>query len=460
MKVFKPSRPALVGAATAFLLASLISPPQVSSDDPTNRGLKEQYLIDIYKREAQKIVIAIAGFPSFQLEPGGENLAGKAASILSDDLKFSGIFDVLDPSFLPFEPKKVKAGEAKGVLPALNALKVQALAIGELKNRGRELILEGRLFDVARGEMVFGKRYVGDSKSFRRMIHRFADEIVYRLTGEKGIAQTRIAFVSEVQDGKGVYKDIYVMDYDGYEAEAYIRVRGDPGRSINLSPRFSPDGRFLAYTSYRDGNPDLFLLDLETGRRQKLSAAPGLNISPAWSPDGSWIVFSMSGEQGTHLYLVRQDGSELRKLTTGLGINVSPTFSPNGRQIAFVSDRGGSPQIYVMDVEGTNVRRLTFSGDYNVSPRWSPRGDKIAFVSRRGGVLNIFIMNPDGSDVQQLTFNSGNNEDPTWSPSGRHLIFTSDRNGRKNLYVMNADGSEQRRLTNNGRDNYLADWSP
>lgn len=408
----------------------------------------QRYIIDIYKEEPQKISIAIAGFPP--LEAGGEDLARLAASVLEADLKTSGIFDVLDPSFLPIEPSQIRVGEEKGILPGLNALRVQALAMGHLSSNGEELVLEGRLFDVARGEMIFGKRYIGAPKVLRNMVHRFSDEIVYRLTGEKGIAQSKIAFVSIVNGAK----EIFIMDYDGHNE---ILVTGN--RSINLSPRFSPDGRLLAYTSYRDNNPDLFVLNLTTGRRDKLSAAPGLNISPAWSPDGRWIAISLSKDGGVNLYLMRRDGSGIRQLTTGTGINVSPTFSPNGRQIAFVSDRGGTPQIYVMDVEGTNLRRLTFTGDYNVSPRWSPRGDKIVFVSRREGALHIFLMNPDGSEVQQLT-SKGNNEDPAWSPDGRHIVFTSDRDGRRNLYVMRADGSQQRRLTNNGRENFLPDWSP
>jgi len=412
---------------------------------------EQRYIIDIYKEQPQKISIAVVGFQPFRLMPTSGDLAKTAAAVLDADLKNSSIFDVLDPSFLPFEPSKIAIGEEKGVLPILNALKVQALVVADLSARGKDVVLEGRLFDIAQGEMVFGKRYTGDPKVLRKIVHRFADEITYRLTGEKGIAQSKIAFVSVVNGAK----EIFVMDYDGHNP---ILVTGN--RSINLSPRLSPDGRFLAYTSYLDKNPDLFILDLETGRRQKISAAPGLNISPAWSPDGQWIALALSRDGGTNLYLLHRDGSKLRQLTSGSGINVSPTFSPNGRQIAFVSDRGGSPQIYMMDVEGTNTRRLTFTGNYNASPRWSPKGDKIAFISRHGEVFNIYLMNPDGSEMKQLTSNAGNNEDPAWSPNGRHIVFTSNRDGKRTLYIMNADGSNQRRLIDNGRENYLPEWSP
>jgi TolB protein len=431
------------GLMVGVVLAALSTPVLAAED---------RFTIDIYRREAQRIAIAVAGFPSFKLGVRAEDLGTQAGAILIDDLKNSGIFDVIEPAFLPFEAAQVGLGQERGILPALNSLKVQALVVGKLSSRGNDLLLEGQLFEVAKGQMLSGKRYVGDQRSLRTMVHRLADEIVFRLTGEKGVATSRIAYVSSV-DGA---KEIYVMDYDGYNPAL---ITGN--RSINLSPRWSPDGKQIAYTSYRDHNPDLFAVHLETGRRRKISSNPGLNIAPGWSPDGHWLAFSMSSGQGTNLFLGRADGTEVRPLTVGSHINVSPSFSPNGRQIAFNSDRGGSPQIYIMDVEGTNIRRLTFGvGDYSVSPRWSPRGDRIAFVGRLRGSFDIFVINPDGTGLAQLTGTSGNNEEPSWSPDGRHIVFTSTRSGRRDLYVMRADGSNQRRLTNNGRENYLADWSP
>ncbi len=419
---------------------------------PTAGSVEEKLTIHIYRKEAQKITIAVVGFPAFRFGPNAEDLGTQAGGILADDLRNAGIFDVIEPSFLPFEATQVGLGQERGLLPALNSLKIQALVVGKLSSRGSELLLEGQLFEVVRGELLSGKRYVGDIRSLRWMVHRLTDEIVFRLTGEKGIASSRIAYVSSV-DGA---KEIYVMDYDGYNP---VLVTGN--RSINLSPRWAPDGRRIAYTSYRDQNPDLFVVSLESGRRQKVSSSPGLNIAPAWSPDGQWLAFSISSGMGTNLVLSRPDGTGLRPLTVGPHINVSPSFSPDGRQIAFNSDRGGTPQIYIMESDGTNTRRLTFGvGDYSVSPRWSPRGDKIAFVGRLYGNFDIFLISPDGTGLVQLTSNSGNNEEPSWSPDGRHLVFTSTRNGRRELYIMSADGTTQRQLTKNGKENYLADWSP
>jgi TolB protein len=409
---------------------------------------------ELREQAAPRITIAIAGFESFVLN--GEDLGKLGASILTADLRFTTVFDVMEPAILPFDPASVRLDQERPLFPGLNSLKVQHLAVGQVTSRGREAVVEGRLYDVATGNMVFGKRYVGDSKFYRLIIHRFADDILFGLTGEKGVAQSRIAFASRVSR---TGKEMFVMDYDGASPMAITS-----NQSVNLSPRWSPDGRLLAYTSYQwdaqrgQHNPNLVILNWDSGRREVLSARPGLNISPAWSPDGQWLALAMSAGGGTNLFLVSKDGGTPRPLTTGTAISVSPSFSPNGRQIVFNSDRGGSPQVYIMDVDGTNLRRVTFQGTYNSSPRWSPRGEKIAFMCRLG-TNQICLINPDGSGQQQLT-SQGSNEDPAWSADGRHLVFTSTRTGRRDIFVMHADGTEQTRLTNNGRDNELPDWSP
>jgi TolB protein len=426
--------------AVGLILVSLGTLPSSARAQVIERELRE--------RVVPRITIAVAGFAPFAMN--GEDLGKLGASVLTADLHFTTIFDVMDPATLPFDPKSVQLDQERPLFSGLNSLKVQHLAVGQVSSRGREAVVEGRLFDVATGNMVFGKRYVGDPKFHRLIIHRFADDIVFHLTGEKGVAQTRIAYVSGVSR---TAKEIFVMDYDGANP---VAVTGN--QSINLSPRWSPDGRMIAYTSYRNGNPDLFVLNFDSGRRDVLSAQRGLNATPGWSPDGQWLAFAMSAGGGTNLFLIPKGGATPKPLTSGPAISVSPSFSPNGRQIVFNSDRGGSPQIYIMDVDGTNLHRVTFQGNYNSSPRWSPRGEKIAFMCRVGG-NQICLINPDGTGQQPLT-TLGSNEDPAWSPDGRHIVFVSTRTGRRDIFVMHADGTEQTRLTQSGQENYLPDWSP
>jgi TolB protein len=265
---------------------------------------------ELRERVVPRITIALAGFAPFAMN--GEDLGKLGASVLTADLRFSTVFDVMDPATLPFDPRSVQPDQERPLFPGLNSLKVQQLVVARVSSRGREAVVEGRLFDVTTGNLVFGKRYVGDPKFFRLIIHRFADDIMVNLTGEKGVAQTRIAYVSTVSR---TAKELFVMDYDGASP---VAITGN--QTINLSPRWSPDGRMIAYTSYRNGNPDLFLLNFDSGRRDVLSAQQGLNVTPAWSPDGQWLAFAMSAGGGTNLFLIPKGGGTPKALTSGPAI--------------------------------------------------------------------------------------------------------------------------------------------
>ena len=225
----------------------------------------QRYQVEIQKEVFQRIPLAIAGFAPLPDANPGADLATVARSVLAADLDFTGLFEVIDPTFLPVEVRQLRPGNQAEVLPMLALFKVQGLLLGTLERRGTELALEAHLYDVERGTPIVARRYLGDATAVRQIAHRLADEVVFRYTGERGVAQTRLAYVA-ARDGA---RELYVMDYDGHNP---VLLTGN--RSINLSPRWSPDGRLLAYTSYRDGNPDLFILNFQTGAGRSSRRCP------------------------------------------------------------------------------------------------------------------------------------------------------------------------------------------
>ncbi len=409
-----------------------------------------QYYLGVIKGEAKKIPIVVIDLFN---DSGAPGLRALALEVLQADLRRSQIFDVMDPKKLDL----VYAGKDE---PPADAVKrggtfgLSGVAWARLSRKGNDIVLSGRLYDAVTGMRLTSKEYYGNEDTVRRMAHTFADEIVYQYTGEKGVAKTQIACVSD----KTGHKELYVMDYDGQNLR---KLTAD--RSISMSPAWSPDGRVLAYVSYRDRNPDLYGLDMETGRRWKISGVEGLNISPAWAPKGKRLALALSKDGGAEIYTMTMEGNDLERLTYGIADNVSPSWSPNGREIAFTSGRGGSPQLYIMGVDGTDARRITYEGSYNASPHWSPRGDRIVFVSQTRGLFKIATINPDGSDLRMLTNGPGNDENPMWSPSGRQIVFSSSpggSRGKSGIYIMNADGTELERITPTDANYTSPSWSP
>jgi TolB protein len=406
-----------------------------------------QYYLGVISGEAKKIPIAVLDISD---ETGSPALRAMAFEVLQSDLRRSQIFEVMDP-------KKLDLKVSGNMEPATDLIKrggtfgLTGVVWAKIQKKDKDIVLSGKLYDAASGMRITNKDYFGNEETFRRMVHTFADEIVSRYTGEKGIARTRIAYVSD----KTRFKELYVMDYDGQNA---MKVTAD--RSICLSPSWSPDGKVLAYVSYKDKNPDLFGLDMETGKRWKIAGNDGLNISPAWSPNGKRLALAMSKDGGAQIYTLNSTGNDLERLTYGTYDNVSPAWSPNGREIVFTSGRAGTPQLYIMSADGTDARRISFEGPYNASPQWSSRGDRIVFVSQIKGLFKIATVNPDGSDMRILTSGPGSDENPAWSPSGRQILFSSNREGKSNLYIMNADGTELERITPNDANYTSPAWSP
>ncbi len=424
-----------------LLLILAVAPPRLAS---------AQVHLQVLDPGSRSYPIAIA--PLKNLDGGAtKDVATKFADIVARDLTLSGFFKVLDRSAYIEKPETSGLTVEETNFDNWSVIGAAALVKGGFSLEGDNLVIEAKMFDVYQRKQLTGRRYRGSVDLVRRMAHRFADEIMQQFTGERGPFDSRITFLS---NREGRFKEVYVMSLDGGDMQQVTK-----NNTINVSPSWSPDARQLLYTSYKRGNPDLYLLDPLTSRESRLSQKAGLNLGGKMSPDGSTIALSVENDGNTDIVLINRAGDLVRRATDNLSIEVSPSWSPDGHQFAFCSNRSGGPQIYVVGTEGGTARRVTTTGDYNTSPSWSPKGDRIAYVSRWESGFNIFTVKTDGTDVRQITQSSGNCEDPSWSPDGRYLVYSSTRGGKRKLWISDAQGISQVQLTTGNGDDSSPAWS-
>ncbi|OGR11466.1 MAG: hypothetical protein A3K53_05160 [Deltaproteobacteria bacterium RIFOXYB2_FULL_66_7] len=320
--------------------------------------------------------------------------------------------------------------------------------------RGDRLSIEMRLYDATQGTLLAGKRYTGAPNQLRSIVHRFANEIVYTFTGVRGVFGTEIAFTA--RSGKSRGKELYIVGMDGQD----LRKVTD-NRSFNLFPRWSADGQWLAYTSYRTGAPNVYLRNVSTGAEKEVIRFGGSKAPGGFSPDGVWLYAGVSQAGNSDIYRVRVVGGAAEKVAEGWGLEVSPSPSPDGRRIAFVSDRGGSPQVYVKTVGVAGETRISSGTGYATSPSWSPAGDRIAYTARSGGRFVIASVAPDGSGAREVASAAdGDCEDPSFSPDGRSLVYTYRKRGYSALKIISSDGRRQRTLVSGLGDAGSPAWSP
>ncbi len=423
-------------------------------------SLAREYL-DIYSTGIIKFPVAVADFEYLDSDRDPSGMARKITDILSNDLKISGIFDVRTPGLNAdfFKDEKFGSHETINYSQWISLLKVDGLVKGgyrykrDPQTKSTLLSIEVYFYDLTIKSPILGKRYEAGVEDARRMVHRIGNDIVYELTGERGIFDTKIAFSSK----QGKYEHLFVIDFDGANLRRITR-----GQFIDFSPTWSPDGKYLAFTSISpaDSRINLYAQSLSDGRRKLISDFPGLNTAAAWSADGRKLAFVLSKDGNPEIYVKDRNGTLIR-LTKSWSIDTEPTWSPDGKWIAFVSDQAGSPQIYIMDEKGGNVRRLTYEGNYNTSPAWSPRGDKIVYNSFiNNGDINLCLINPDGRGNRFMTKGVGRNESPSWSPDGRLIAFSSTRLGSSQILIMEANGSNVRRLTMSKGEFADPAWSP
>ena len=328
------------------------------------------------------------------------------------------------------------------------------LVYGKVDEADGRLLLSGYLNDVTQesGEAayIFGKRYFGASTAAgaRGMAFDFARDILVNLGLGEGLAGSRIYYVH--RDGGDDTKEIWVMDYDGRNKRKITDYR-----NLCLTPAVSPDGSRIAFTTFVEGIPKIYVHSVESGRRlQFYNQEASLNTTPSFSPDGSTIYFASSPSGRSQIYRADLDGGNLRRISYSQSLDVHPAVNPKtGRQIAFVSDTTGQPQVFIMDADGTNRRRLSAGGGDAVQPAWDPTGERLAFAWTRGyeiGNYNIFLVDVVSGRYTQLTHSRGRNEHPTFSPSGTHITFSSNRMGGTQIWSMRADGTQIKQLTSSG----------
>ncbi len=370
---------------------------------------------------------------------------------LKGDIEFSGFFELLNQDAFIEELADSGLTRKETDFSLWRIIDTELLIKGGIRLDGEKLTAEFRLFDTTRETELLAKRYVGSKDSPRLLAHRFADDLIKKLTGKKGIYSTKIAFIS----GIGGSKEVYLADYDGHN----IRQVTSNG-SINISPRWSPDRRKILYTSYMTGHPSIFEQELITGRISVVSDKKGSNIGGRWSPDGTSIAYTATGKHSPELYVKKNGSRRPKQLTNNYSIDVSPVWSPDGKHLAFVSDRAGNPHIYMIKSTGGKVRRVTYKGKYNTDPDFSPDGRTIAFTRLDKTGTNVWTIRSDGSGLKQLTF-EGNNQSPSWSPDGRYLVFSRQWAGKvQRLYIIRQDGSGMKRIKIKIGKTSAPSWSP
>ncbi|MBF0449388.1 MAG: Tol-Pal system beta propeller repeat protein TolB [Candidatus Magnetomorum sp.] len=405
--------------------------------------------IDISNPFLRKIPIAIPVFRFTPEQSQTENLSKEITQLLSETLEFTGFFKLLNEKAFLEDLQKTGISGSSLNFKNWTAIGAELLITGGLQVQDKLIVAELRLFDTFSGRLLVGKKYKGWHEDTRKIIRRFCNEIIERLTGNKGFFDSQIAFVSN-QTGN---KEIFICDFDGYNIKQVTK-----NRSINLSPAWSHDKEWIAYTSYTRNKPDLYIRNMGK-KRGVFVAFKGHNITPAWHPNRLELAAALSKVGNSEIYLLTGSGNIIKRLTFDWGIDVSPSWSPDGKKIAFVSNRSGNAHIYIKEIESDHVRRLTYEGKYNVSPSWSPKGDRIAFCGRKNDVFDIYVMNADGSRKMKLTRNAKNNESPTWSPDGNLIAFSSTRLGKNQIFVMTAYGTDQRLLLSLPGEQFEPAWS-
>jgi TolB protein len=406
--------------------------------------------LDVTSGNVQPVPIALPDFVGVALQDPA--MGHNVSQIIASNLQRSGLFAPIDQAAYI---EKVPTIEALPRFPDWRQINAQALVTGRVTQSDGRLRTAFRLWDVFAGQQLHAQEYTTSPDNWRRIAHIISDAIYERLTGEKGYFDSRIVFVDESGPKERRIKRLALMDQDG--ANVRYLTRGD---DLVLTPRFSSAADTITYMSYGQGDPKVYLMNIETGQREIVSNFPGMSFSPRFSPDGQRVIFSLQRGGNSNLFVMDLRSKATTRLTDTQVIDTAPSYSPDGTLISFESDRGGKQQIYVMASAGGQAQRISFGDGAYSTPVWSPRGDYIAFTKQTEGKFAIGIMRADGSGERILT-EGYHNEGPTWSPNGRVIMFFRDPGGNAGpaLYTVDVTGRNEQLLKT---PSYASDpaWSP
>jgi TolB protein len=398
-----------------------------------------QFRIEVSGVGLTQVPVTVAPFR------GQDALTQKISDIVLADLERSGQFrSILSPVGYLDESNKPE-------LTVLRQAGADALAVGSVtKLADGRFDVRFRLWDVVKGQDLGGQGFAVGASDLRLAAHRVADYVYEKLTGDKGVFSTRIAYVTKASQRF----QLWVADADGENAQSAL---SSPEPII--SPAWSPDGSQLAYVSFESRKPVIYVHSVSTGKRRLIANFKGSNSAPAWSPDGKNLAVTLSRDGGSQLFLLNASGGEPRRLIQSASIDTEPVFSQDGQSIYFVSDRGGSPQIYKVAITGLGVERVTFTGTYNISPALSPDGRWIAYISRVGGAFKLHVMELTGGTPAAISDTTAD-ESPSFSPNGKLLVYATQQRGHEALITSTLDGKVKARLNGQSGDIREPNWGP
>lgn len=410
-----PSR-SFAGRLMAVCLAAvsalaIAGAPAIAQDEGGGlRGTQRQATI-------APIPIAIPAFLG-----ADSKLAADVAGVIASDLDRSGLFQTLAPASYLEQISDINKAPR---FPDWRSIRADALLVGRILEASQERVTaEFRLWDVATGRQLAGQRFSTSGQNWRRLGHIIADQVYQQLTGETGYFDTRVVFIDETGTKQKRVKRLAIMDQDGHNVR-----RLSSGNELVLTPRFSPTGQEIAFMSYGEGEPRVYLMNLQSGERRVVGDFPGMTFAPRFSPDGQRIIMSLQEGSGSSIFEMDLRSRQNRRLTNASdAISTGPSYAPGGDRIVFESDREGTQQLYAMNSDGSAVQRISFGAGRYSTPVWSPRGDYIAFTKQLMGRFLIGVMHPDGS-AERILSEGYHNEGPTWAPNGRVLMFFRESQG-------------------------------